>query len=62
MVLVNHRTIDQKPNSGDFAKARELIEIRATGSRSLQDRRVMNVLYANDGSRLCDETAHVIGA
>ena len=55
------RTIDQKPNGDEFAKARELIEIRGTGSLSLQDRRVMNVLYANAGSRLCDETTHVIG-
>src|SRR3984885_4775848 len=58
---VTHRTIDQKPNSGDFAKARELIEIRGTGSLSLQDRRVMNVLYANAGTKLCDEITHVIG-
>jgi hypothetical protein len=60
-VSVNHKTIDQKPNIGDFAKARELIEIRGTGSLSLQDRRVMNVLYANAGTNLCDEVTHVIG-
>ena len=41
------RTIDQRPNGDEFAKARELIEIRGTGALSLQDRRVMNVLYAN---------------
>jgi hypothetical protein len=58
---VTHRTIDQKPNTGDFAKARELIEIRGTGSLSLQDRRVMNVLYANAGTKLCDEVTHIIG-
>ena len=55
-----HLTIDQKPNGGDFAKARELIEIRGTGELSLQDRRIMNVLYANAGQRLCDDIAHVI--
>lgn len=55
------RTIDQKPNGDEFAKARELIEIRGTGGLSLQDRRVMNVLYANAGPKLCDELDHVIG-
>jgi hypothetical protein len=55
-----HLTIDQKPNGGDFAKARELIEIRGTGDMTLQDRRVMNVLYANAGQQLCDDVAHVI--
>jgi Initiator Replication protein len=57
---VSHRTIDQKPGGDDFAKARELIEIRGTGGLSLHDRRVMNVLYANAGQRLCDDVAHVI--
>lgn len=55
------KTIDQKPNGDEFAKARELIEIRGTGGLSLQDRRVMNVLYANAGSKLCDEMDHTIG-
>jgi hypothetical protein len=54
-------TIDQKPHGDDFAKARELIEIRGTGELSLQDRRVMNVLYANAGTRLCDDVSHTIG-
>jgi hypothetical protein len=58
---VQFRTIDQKPNGDEFAKARELIEIRGTGSLSLQDRRVMNVLYANAGNKLCDDIGHVIG-
>jgi len=58
---VKFRTIDQKPNGDEFAKARELIEIRGTGTLSLQDRRVMNVLYANAGSRLCDDLNHTIG-
>jgi hypothetical protein len=60
-VLVQFKTIDQKPKGDEFAKARELIEIRGTGSLSLQDRRVVNVLYANAGSKLCDEVNHVIG-
>ena len=55
------RTIDQKPKGDEFAKARELIEIRGTGGLSLQDRRVMNVLYANSGTKICDEISHVIG-
>jgi hypothetical protein len=54
------RTIEQKPNADDFAKARELIEIRGTGNLSLQDRRIMNALYANAGQRLCDDVDHVI--
>lgn len=54
-------TIEQRPNGDDFAKARELIEIRGTGELSLQDRRVMNVLYANAGQRLCDDVFHSIG-
>ena len=33
----------------------------ADGSLSLQDRRLMNVLYANAGTKLCDEVTHVIG-
>ena len=57
---MTHRTVDQKPTREDFAKARELIEIRGTGTLSLQDRRVMNVLYANAGQHLCDEVDHVI--
>jgi hypothetical protein len=55
------KTIEQKPNGDEFAKARELIEIRGTGGLSLQDRRVMNVLYANAGHHLCDDMNHVIG-
>lgn len=58
---MKYLTIDQKPNGDDFAKARELIEIRGTGELSLHARRVMNVLYANAGPRLCDDVAHVIG-
>lgn len=54
------RTVDQKPHGDDFAKARELIEVRGTGALSLHDRRVMNVLYANAGAQLCDDVEHVI--
>jgi hypothetical protein len=58
---VAFRTIDQKPNGDEFAKARELIEIRGTGGLTLQDRRIINVLYANAGHRLCENVKHVIG-
>jgi replication initiator protein len=54
------KTIEQKPGGDDFAKARELIEIRGTGSLSLQDRRIMNVLYANAGEKICDDIDHLI--
>jgi Initiator Replication protein len=57
---VAFRTVDQKPHGDDFAKARELIEVRGTGALSLHDRRVMNVLYANAGAQLCDDVEHVI--
>ena len=57
---MKYRTIDQKPNGDEFAKARELIEIRGTSELSLQDRRVMNVLYANAGPKLCDDVDHFI--
>ena len=54
------RTIDQKPHGDDFAKARELIEVRGTGELSLHDRRVINVLYANAGNALCEDVKHCI--
>jgi hypothetical protein len=57
---VLHLTINQKPNGDDFAKAREVIEIRGTGSLTLHDRRVMNILYANAGQQICDDVQHVI--
>jgi hypothetical protein len=60
LMFVAHLTIDQKPTATDFAKARELIEIRGTGELSLQDRRVINILYQNAGTRLCDDVEHVI--
>jgi Initiator Replication protein len=56
-----HLTINQKPNGDDFAKAREVIEIRGTGNLTLHDRRVMNILYANAGQKICDDVNHVIG-
>jgi hypothetical protein len=55
------RTIDQKPGGDDFAKARELIEIRGSEDLTLQDRRIVNLLYANAGAKLCDDVRHVIG-
>lgn len=55
-----HLTINQKPVGDDFAKAREVIEIRGTGGLTLHDRRVMNMLYANAGHRICDDVQHVI--
>jgi hypothetical protein len=58
---VLHLTINQKPNGDDFAKAREVIEIRGTGNLTLHDRRVMNILYANAGQKICDDVNHVIG-
>lgn len=55
------KTIDQKPGGEDFAKARELIEIRGTETLTLQDRRIVNMLYANAGAKLCDDVRHIIG-
>lgn len=55
-----HLTINQKPVGDDFAKAREVIEIRGTGSLTLHDRRVMNILYANAGQKICEDVQHVI--
>lgn len=57
---MSHLTINQKPGGGDFAKARELIEIRGTGELSLHDRRIINILYANAGQRLCEDVQHII--
>lgn len=54
------KTIDQKPNGDDFAKAQELIEVRGTEALTLQDRRIINLLYANAGARICDDVRHVI--
>src|ERR1700735_3091026 len=54
------KTITIKARPEEFIKARELIEIRGTDTLTLQDRRIINVLYANAGSRLCDDMEHVI--
>jgi hypothetical protein len=54
------RTIDQKGDGNEFAKARELIEIRGTEQLTLQDRRIINVLYANAGNKLCDDVVHTV--
>jgi len=55
------KTIDIKTSDNDFAKARELIEIRGTETLTLQDRRIVNLLYANAGAKVCDDVRHVIG-
>jgi hypothetical protein len=54
------RTIEVKADTCEFAKARELIEIRGTDTLTLQDRRIINILYANSGGKLCDDIQHVI--
>lgn len=54
------RTVDQRPDYQGFPKAGELIEITGTGSLSLHDRRVFNVLLEAAGSRLCDDVQHCI--
>jgi hypothetical protein len=54
------RIIDQRPRGDEFAKARELIETRALTRLLLQDRRIVNMLYANAGNKLCDNVQHVI--
>jgi hypothetical protein len=54
------KTIDQKSNAAEFAKARELIEIRGTDVLTLQDRRIINLLYANAGAKLCEDVQHVM--
>jgi Initiator Replication protein len=55
------KKVAQKSGHDDFAKARELIEIRDTDTLTLQDRRIINLLYANAGPRLCEDVRHVIG-
>src|ERR1700733_1120841 len=55
------KTIEVKSDALEFAKARELIEIRGTDTLTLQDRRIINMLYANAGARLSDDVRHVIG-
>lgn len=54
------RTIDQRPDSAGFAKAGELIEITGIGHLTLQDRRVLNLLYEAAGVRICDDAEHRI--
>lgn len=41
-------------------KPAELIEFRGTGALTLHDRRVLNLLYANAGQRVCDDVEHVM--
>jgi hypothetical protein len=52
--------MEVKSDGSEFAKARELIEIRGTDTLTLQDRRIINLLYANAGAKLCDNVQHVI--
>lgn len=53
------RTVEQRPDlRHGFAKAGELIEVTGTGHLTLQDRRVLNLLYEAAGSRICDEAEH----
>ena len=54
------RTIEQRPDQNGFAKAGELIEVTGTGHLTLQDRRVLNLLYEAAGVRICDEVEHTI--
>ena len=41
-------------------KPAELIEFRGTGSLTLHDRRVLNLLYENAGQRVCEDIYHAI--
>lgn len=54
-------TIEQRstPHEG-FAKAGELIEIRGTGSLTLHDRRVYNLLLERAGPRLVEDVKHTV--
>lgn len=56
------KTLQIKPNPGEMIKPRELIEIRKSGSLTLDDRRVFNLLIQNAwGESLGDANhAHVI--
>lgn len=55
------RTLEQKNSQAEgFAKAGELIEIRGTGNLTLQDRRVLNLLYAHAGNRIAEDCYHRI--
>jgi hypothetical protein len=52
------RTIEQRPDSSGFAKAGELIEITGIGHLTLQDRRILNLLYEAAGVRICEDVEH----
>lgn len=54
------RTVEQRPDRYGFAKAGELIEVTGTGHLTLQDRRVLNLLYEAAGSRICEDVEHRI--
>ena len=54
-------TIEQRSTLHEgFAKAGELIEIRGTGSLTLHDRRVYNLLLERAGSRLVEDVKHTV--
>lgn len=55
-----NRTIAQKADYQGFPKAGELIEVTGTGHLTLQDRRVLNLLYETAGPRICDDIEHRI--
>ena len=54
------RTIEQHADYTGFPKAGELIEVTGTGQLTLQDRRVLNLLYEAAGQRICEDTEHTI--
>src|SRR5260370_26862328 len=60
LAYMQYLTLNQKPTDTDFAKAGELSEIRGHGSLTLHDRRILNLLYQNAGSRICDDIHHTM--
>ncbi len=52
-----HDTAGENISDGNRGKSGSYLRLKL----SLQDRRVMNVLYANSGTKICDDTSHVIG-
>jgi hypothetical protein len=58
---VSPKTIIQKPGVDDRANASEAIEIHDTKTLTLQDRRIINLLYANAGTKICNDICPVIG-
>ena len=54
------RTIEQRPDHTGFPKAGELIEVTGTGHLTLQDRRVLNLLYEAAGQHITDDVEHTV--